>query len=96
MKGQGCGEAEVSGRVSGQMAMEPHVCVNLSRLALLAYELCQMYIEELCSSTPSPGPLEPEVTPFPPQKKPLPLGPLKLEIDPHPTLDQPLCPYLAT
>lgn len=61
--------------VSGQRAVEPHVCLNLSRLALLGYELCQMYIEELCSSTPSPGPLEPEVTPFPPQKKPPLWGP---------------------
>lgn len=79
--------------VSGQMAVEPYVCLTLSRLG---HELCQTSIGERCSSTPSPGPLEPEVTPFPPQEKPLPLGPLKLEIDPHPTLDQPLCPYLAT
>lgn len=69
------------------------MCLDLSRLG---YELCQTYSEELCSSTPSPGPLEPEVAPFPPQKRPRPLGPLNLEIDTHPTLDQPLCPYLAT
>lgn len=35
VKGQGYGEAEVSGRVSGQMAVKPHMCLSLSRLALL-------------------------------------------------------------
>lgn len=82
--------------VSGEMALGAQVCLCLSRLALLGSGLWQMCTEELHSSTPSPGFLEPDVTPFPPQKKPLPLGPLRLEIDPCPTLDQPLCPYLAT
>lgn len=51
---------------------------------------------KVSSSTPSSGPLELEVTPPPPQEKPLPVGPPRLGRDPCPTLDQPLCPYLAT